>query len=856
VTASLGDRALSWMLRRLHQAVRLEQDLVLVHDSPALADVGPSVDVRGEPWRVARVTGELTLRDALPEADRLIAIVPAGFPTLPMDIAARTYLRRVLDLRAEDLVAAASDRFCEALTDEGLGKAVFESLDTLHATAGRWSLGDLVTAREVRSVLVAAELGTARLGHEKPSELLARWIVEGAPKFRAVTLIRTALAEAYGRKGQWLGWALTEGSLELLCAAGALMASAAGAARAPAIPDLTTAEHTQLVELVESALYDVWRRSPARARDMLAIAERSARESKPDLAAERHRLLRVPLEAELSRHANDCAAGQPPEDVKIEGLRRNLHASDLVGEIDVVASLARLSRFQQLKLTTGDRTPFVWLQHAQQDVAWADLAYRRVRRVLESIPAWLGDPARRALASWVSYRDAINVAFAESMATHWPALAKSTDVRHPLALHQLTRCVVRRLVDDGNRVLLLVLDGCDLASFLEILDSIPEADRIGLALPEVQGAVLHDDLQGMKAFGVAISPLPTVTSHSRRALFAGEIPGNTALDDTESAAANATADQKAWSRNTALGETPRRLFLKGDLGANGQPLIDALRSKKERVIAAVWNGVDDALSSKETTPLPSWSLGALGASAADVLKAALDEGWCVLVTADHGHTPFVSPDRKAGTEGLGQRFSAEPQEGAVPFREGPLPRQPLYLLTRFGAWLGHQSRGFHGGAGIEEVVVPLAFVGRVRGGQEGRVRPPGWWWSSEGLAEAPSAAIVAPGEPPRIEPPRLAPPAPPSPVAPVAPGTGLDAEPGMESLAHDERLVVALLRKNQSARLTVIAQHVKKPLSRAPGFMQQLIRKLSERGGPKITVEVLPDNDRLYSYHPAERGNR
>ena len=79
----------------------------------------------------------------------------------------------------------------------------------------------------------------------------------------------------------------------------------------------------------------------------------------------------------------------------------------------------------------------------------------------------------------------------------------------------------------------------------------------------------------MTAFGVAISPVPTVTNHSRRALFAGDIPGNTALDETESAAANATADRLAWERNTALGDTPRRLFLKGDLGPRGEPLLEA-----------------------------------------------------------------------------------------------------------------------------------------------------------------------------------------------------------------------------------------------------------------------------------------
>ncbi len=845
MTAPLGERVVDWMLRRLRQAVppRREDDLVLVHDHPALADVGPSIDVRGDPWRIARVTGELTLREALPEADRLIAVLPAGFPPLPMDIAGRTYLKRVLDLRAEDVVAAVSDRFCEALVDEGLVRAVFDSLDTLRDTGGRWSLGDLVTAREVRGVLVSAELGAARLDRERDWELLARWIRDGAPTFRAPTLVRAALEEAQPRTGAWLGWALTEGSVQTLCTAGALLASPEGEAVAPAIPALAASDRGQLVELVDGALREVWRTAPDRARAMLVEAERTARQV--ELDAGLHRLLRVPLEGALCRAATRCAEGDPPDDVAIEGLRRNLHAPELAESIEVVADLARLARFQRLAMPSGDGA-LAWFEHARRDVAWADLAYRRVRRAVETVPAWLGDPARRVLAVWVSRRDVLNAGFAGSLAAHWASLARNTDTRHPLALHQISRCIVRRLVDDGSRVLLLVLDGCDLASFLEILESLPPERHIGVALPEVRDAVLRDDLMAMGALGVAISPLPTVTSHSRRALFAGEIPGNTALDDTEAAAANATADLRAWSRNTALGETPRRLFLKGELGTTGQPLLDALRSKDTRLLAAVLNGVDDALSSKEMTPLARWSLGALGAGAADIVQAAIAEGWAILVTADHGHTPFVSSDRKVAQTALGQRFSAEASESTVELRSGPLPRQPLHLLTRFGAFFGHQRRGFHGGAGIEEVVVPLAFLGRVRGEQEGRPRAPTWWWSAEGVVQPPPRV-----ERPLVEPPRAEPLPPPVAAAPVV---ELDAR--LASLTGEEKLAVALLQQNQSVRLSVVAQHFKKSPMRASGFMQQLVRKLFELGCPCVTVEVLPDNDRLYRYQHVGRGSR
>lgn len=851
MSASLGERVLDWMFRRQRQAARLDQDLILVHDGPVFADVGPSLLLEGERWRVAHVTGELTLRDALPDADRLIALVPASFPPPPADIAGRAYLHRILDVRAEDLVAAVSRRFCEALVDETLAKAVFDSLDTLRATEGRWSLVDLVSAREVRAVLVGAELGAVRLDRERDVQLLARWILEGAPRFRAGELVRAALHEALGRPGIWLGWALTEGSLELLCTAGALLPSAEGAKHAPPLPFLSDSEQGQLVELVESALHEVWRTSRERALEMLLRAERTARENHLDLDPEKHRLLRVPLEGRLIKLATDCARGEPPEDAVIQALSRNLHASDHRESIAFVANLARLARFQKLPVPAGSEPIDAWGKLAKLHVAFADLAHRRARRSLESVPRWLADPSRQVLDSWLRRRDALSREFAIALSASWASVAASTDPKNPLALHQITRCVIRRLLDDGSRVLLLVLDGCDLTSFVEILETLPREARIGLALPDVRSSALHADLDRITAFGVAISPLPTVTSHARRALFAGEIPGNTALDETESSAANATGDQLAWSRNTALGEVPRRLFLKGDLGADGQPLIDALRAKKERVVAAVWNAVDDSLSSKETTPREPWSVSALGAGSLEVWKTAIDEGWAVVVTADHGHTPFVAPDRKESPAALGQRFAAEAHEGTVAFQTGPLPRKPLHLLTRFGAWFGNQRRGFHGGAAIEEVVVPLAFLGRVRDDQEGRVVHPSWWWSDEGLSQSPELVPleVAP-------PPRAALPAPAPPVVREEVTSGLGDDPRFDALTREEKLVVHLLRENQSARLLVIAQRLGKTPMRASGFMQQLSRKLFEIGLGSITVEVLPDNERLYKFSSPDRGNR
>ena len=66
----------------------------------------------------------------------------------------------------------------------------------------------MVTAAEVRSVLVSAELGADdRLDRERDSDLLARWVLGRVPATRIPELLGRALKEAHPRTGGWLAWA-------------------------------------------------------------------------------------------------------------------------------------------------------------------------------------------------------------------------------------------------------------------------------------------------------------------------------------------------------------------------------------------------------------------------------------------------------------------------------------------------------------------------------------------------------------------------------------------------------------------------------------------------------------------------
>lgn len=821
----LGTRILDACLRRVRTPEWSSYDLVLVRAHGALGELPAMGDLIGEQWRIESVSGELTLRDALPETGKLVAVVPTGFVP-PPDIAGRAWLNKPIDVRADDIVSGVTGRPCEPLPDEDLSRAVVESVDMLAAQVGRWSQHGPVSSAEVRAVLVAADLGTdERLDRERDHHLLARWILQGAPRSRVPMLLARSLEEAIPRTGRWLAWAARTGDVPALLAAGAVGADADGSWTIEP-PPRTNPERQELRGLVDRAVRDAWRVDAQKTAAALQTAERLAHrvravEDDPG----RFSLVRAALDRSLFRFARLAAEGKPADDATVDSLRANLYGPGAAEVIEHVQDLGRIAR--ALALPAPEAGVETWAAFGATSVGWLDLAIRGVRRRLETMPADVRGPSERLLLAAVRRRDEWNRAFAATLSADWAKVAATKDLRRTLPLHQVTRSLVARLVDDGARVLLVVLDGCDLSTFLELAHTLP--DGVGLALPPVTDGALRDDLAAGGAFRVAISPIPTVTSHARRALFAGEIPGNTALDDTESPSANATADTTAFGRNQALKDAPRLLLLKGQLGEGA--LDEALARSDLRVLAVVWNGVDDALSSKETTALGPWNIGALGVRAAASLKRAVDTGWTVVVTADHGHTPFWEASRKVGAGTLGGRYHSEPLSGGVRFDAGPLPSSPLYLLTDVGAWAGLQHRGFHGGAGLEEVLVPLALLGP--GG--GRPRPPAWWWSGDGV-EVPVVEPVVP-------------------AASVSAGAlGVASRevpaPVREALASQPAWVAAVERIAERELLSIaqLSALLGRPPFLVGGMMSSILAALARAGVTAPFVEEQSGSDRTYRW--------
>jgi hypothetical protein len=92
------------------------------------------------------------------------------------------------------------------------------------------------------------------------------------------------------------------------------------------------------------------------------------------------------------------------------------------------------------------------------------------------------------------------------------------------------------------------------------------------------------------------------------------------------------------------------------------------------------------------------------------------------MTADHGHTWHRDKRLRCGEiiHGGGERFAPVTLKKDVP-KDAIMTQDPhivrvqegkeMALLTATGTYFGHNPRrGYHGGAGLEEVVVPCAFL--------------------------------------------------------------------------------------------------------------------------------------------------
>lgn len=491
------------------------------------------------------------------------------------------------------------------------------------------------------------------------------------------------------------------------------------------------------------------------------------------------------------------------------------------------------------------------------DLGWVDRALAQV---------WAGDDVHAGLQA--AYRDIhqqvtrrrrmIDEAFAGRLAA-WTAAGPGND-GDLLTVEQLRRRVIDPLIAARRPTLLIVLDGMSAAVAVELAAELrhqwDEYDPVAGGGPARRRAV--------------VAALPTLTAVSRTSLFAGELREGNQVTERQMFTAG------RWGERAVI-------FHKGpSRGGAGEVYADDLRdavADPTRLVAVVINTVDDTLAFGREGDEPGWQLGQIG-FLRSLLDLARSAGRAVIITSDHGHVLDQGASARAATDAL----SARHRRGDTPAADGEVvlagprvvaPGHSIVALWDPALRYRPTRAGYHGGASLAEVTVPLlAFL------PPNAANPPtGWaalgpqhpdWWQPAPAA-APAAAVPAPAAKPRpsggrqrrasapvegeqplfaVPTPTAAPPAAPAPTgadlvdALLASNLYVEQRDAMPRRPADAKIAAALRALVEAGGvlpLAVLAQRAGEAPLRATGFVTTLQRVLNVDSYPVLS---LTDQDR------------
>ncbi|WP_437907569.1 BREX-2 system phosphatase PglZ [Sorangium sp. So ce327] len=837
-----------------------ETGYVLLIDGEGLEDLPAQLPTPKAVYGVHRVASELGLRHLLWKAKGapLIAVMPEdvarriqGAP----DLLRRAMDQRVHALSANDLLEVVLGVRVVGADAPHIRQLAIDNVDRLGLAMSHRTLPTVVDRRLLTELLVDVSVGE-QVRTRSPAQLLAAWVQE-PPRWSANVsqLVRDAMPSLHGDEGRLLAWALAEPDARLrdLVVHGAVLTVEAAELPKPAWGPLWKAATEPPIEMDRRIL----RRTAARlaeetlsllgdgGADLLTAADRVGRGSLTPPLLQTSRVLPLAFSDRCHALAQQAASGKAISAADISWLSSHRAARINRADLAVLESMARISRYLDQPFSPKADV-LDQVRGYQRGGAFVDLAMLQLRRALASSVHHHAE-ANQLLAACRERRDRENRHFAETLARGYEA-ALHRDGLTPL--HRIWKRTVAPLWqgEPGARLFLVVLDGCSYPVFLELLYALAQDSAFPIGIKPDAGGRVH----GLPA----LSPLPTITSHARGAIFLGELPSDPLVAETVFRDQDeAKTDKARFNQNAALGSRSRRLFLKGDLADGGQGLFSALKDESCSVVGVVFNAVDDQIGSSNTGATVKISPEDITAFK-PALSVALESRRRVLITADHGHSPYVDKSLRAGN-GKTPRYTALGKHDAAPegFIEidvaglgGPPERRAF--AWRSGAYLGGPQVGFHGGCGLEEVVVPLAWIER-----DGlHADEPAWWYGRGTLAEL--SVPAAPVQPPIVTP--L-----PSDEVPAKPKAQLSLfNPAdragslplpaalIEKLSVDERSILVLLRENGSARASELAERLKKNPVRLNGLMRALRRTLHAEGHVLFSDEVLPSGETMYRYEP------
>ncbi len=281
------------------------------------------------------------------------------------------------------------------------------------------------------------------------------------------------------------------------------------------------------------------------------------------------------------------------------------------------------------------------------------------------------------------------------------------------------------VVASKQPLLVIVIDGMDGSVFEEISEDLRN-----------RGWVRWVDSAGVGGGGL-LSVLPTVTEFSRTALLTGRVSSGSSATEKTGFARHAALRAVSRSLN------PPVLFHKGELtDAAAQSLSSVVRARinmpEQRVVGIVINAVDDHLAKSDQLRL-KWPIDSFRILDSLLYEARL-AGRAVVLTSDHGHVLEEDGERLNGESEERWRSYREPLTNHEMMFEGPRIRaatgmERVVLLWGEATRYCQKKNGYHGGATLQETVVPLGVflsIGQeLDGWQPLAEYVPEWWLSSE-----------------------------------------------------------------------------------------------------------------------------
>ena len=326
-------------------------------------------------------------------------------------------------------------------------------------------------------------------------------------------------------------------------------------------------------------------------------------------------------------------------------------------------------------------------------IAAGDLAWMELGELSKRVVA-LSKEIAEAKERYRQARDELNRVFARQYSQEYPHVFGRGDL--PMVAHLVRREVKPRL-EQGERVLLLIVDGLGCHLWQRF-----RADLIA------KGWEVKD--------GQALALLPTLTAVSRFAIFAGPQRERLYTELYEPEDAEVSEDEQC-ALHAQLPGTTLVVHRKAELRDRLTMVTADIHGEEYDLVVVVVNEVDEAIRTAADAPFPLTLEEYPMLSA--VLEAAKQSNRVVLITADHGFSPDTGhkwqlPTGAAPVEARLARASEEADSSipAVLCREliynlgGPL----LALHGMGGRFSALPKVGYHSGIGLEEVVVPAAWV--------------------------------------------------------------------------------------------------------------------------------------------------